>query len=274
MLNDRLNRSSLTGKTRAVIVVALLALTAAIAAAQNTFATFSGSVMDQTGARVPAMTVTLSNVQRQAKYQVKSNGAGAFEFVGLPPGEYQLDVNGMGFKKHTEVVKVAAPGTQRDVMLQLGGLEESITVQFRPGDPIQSAGDRRRSAVSVSKEAAAMDTSKCVVSTDGGRIVPPRKLKDVSPIYPGNMQAAGIEGRVVMRGRIGVDGFVTDLQVVGESQPEFVNAALEAIREWKFSPTLLNCSRVEPEMTITTRFVRMPPPPPLPPPPPPPSPKP
>lgn len=253
MLNDRLNRSSLTGSTRVVIVAVLLAITGAVAAAQNVYTTFSGTVADQQGARISGVTLVLTNAERQAKYEVKTNQAGSFEFVGLPSGVYQLEVAGLGFRKVSEEIKVAAPGVQRNVVLQIGSLSETITVGFNPADP----ADPAPSPKSEIKEKPAPDHSGCVASPEGGRIVAPRKLKDVAPVYPVSLRSAATEGTVVMQGRIGLDGFITDIQVLGEAHPELVNAAVEAVREWKYSPTLLNCAPVEPAITVTTRFMRM-----------------
>jgi TonB family protein len=253
MLNRQLNRNPLGRSTRAAIVVALLCLSAAIAAAQNVYTTFSGTIMDEQGGRIPDVTLGLLNPQRQAKYEVKSNKAGEFEFVGLPPGDYQLSVvSALGFRKFAENVKIAAPGVRRNVTLQIGSLEESITVRFDPEDKTRASAN---SGARIN-EKPMPSAPACVASGEGGRIVPPKKIKDVSPIYPEGMGAAGTEGTVVMEARIGLDGYLTDIRVVGDAHPEFVNATVTAIRDWRFTPTLLNCAPVEPAITVTTRFLK------------------
>ena len=91
MLNDHLNRKPITGSTRVVVVTALLVTTVAIALAQNVFSTFSGSVRDSQGGALPAVTLVLSNAQKQTKYEVHSDRTGSFQFVGLQAGDYELE---------------------------------------------------------------------------------------------------------------------------------------------------------------------------------------
>jgi outer membrane biosynthesis protein TonB len=60
-----------------------------------------------------------------------------------------------------------------------------------------------------------------------------------------------------MEARLGVDGYVTDIRVIGEAHPELTHSAIAAVRDWRFTPTLLNCQAVEPAITITTSFREM-----------------
>ena len=103
MLNNRLNRTPITGTTRAAVFAVLLAMTVAVAAAQSAYFSFSGTVADESSRGVPGTTLVLANEQRQMKYEVKSNEAGRFEFVGLPAGEYGLLVRGLGFQDVKDV---------------------------------------------------------------------------------------------------------------------------------------------------------------------------
>ena len=81
MLNVHLDRGPISRVTRAAVFVLLLLVTAAIAAAQSGFVTFAGTLADEQGRAVKAVTVVLVNDARQAKYEVKSNADGRFEFV-------------------------------------------------------------------------------------------------------------------------------------------------------------------------------------------------
>jgi TonB family protein len=128
-------------------------------------------------------------------------------------------------------------------------LEESITVRFGPEEKAPASPTRvNEKPMPAPKE--------CVASAEGGRIVPPRKVKDVAPVYPEGLGAAGTEGTVVMAAHIGLDGYITDMRVVGDAHPEFVSATVAAVREWRYTPTLLNCAPVEPAITVTTRFLK------------------
>ncbi len=83
MLNDRLNRTPISGSRRAGVFAALLTMTVAVAAAQNAYFSLSGTVSDDSGRGVPGTTLILVNEQRQMKYEIKSNELGRFEFVGI-----------------------------------------------------------------------------------------------------------------------------------------------------------------------------------------------
>jgi len=59
----------------------------------------------------------------------------------------------------------------------------------------------------------------------------------------------------VLVGRIGIDGFLSDLRdTSAESQPALLASALEAVRQWEFTPTLLNGVPVEVNITTTVQY--------------------
>lgn len=87
----------------------------------------------------------------------------------------------------------------------------------------------------------------------GGSITAPRKVHDVPPSYPAVAQAARLEGLVIIQATIGVDGNVVDAQVL-RPDPLFTQAALDAVRQWRYSPTSLNGEPVAVVMTVTVSF--------------------
>ena len=87
----------------------------------------------------------------------------------------------------------------------------------------------------------------------GGDVKAPLKLKNVDPVYPEDARAAGREGEVIMDITIGTDGFVTDVKVLNPAPP-FVEPAVAAVRQWRYTPTLLNGQPVEVLMTVTIKF--------------------
>ena len=87
----------------------------------------------------------------------------------------------------------------------------------------------------------------------GGAISPPVKTRDVSPVYPSIAQSARVQGVVIIEATIGADGRVQNTRVL-RSIPLLDNAALEAVRQWEFTPTLLNGSPVPVIMTVTVNF--------------------
>ena len=80
----------------------------------------------------------------------------------------------------------------------------------------------------------------------------------MAPIYPVALRGTGTGGTVVMEGRIGLDGYIGDIRVIGDAHPELAHSAIAAVRDWRFTQTLLNCQPVEVTMTITTNFKEMP----------------
>jgi len=81
----------------------------------------------------------------------------------------------------------------------------------------------------------------------------PQKLRDVQPTYPQMALIARVEGTVIIEATIGVDGHVVDARVLRSVQL-LDNAALDAVRQWEFTPTLLNGVPVPVIMTVTVTF--------------------
>ncbi len=87
----------------------------------------------------------------------------------------------------------------------------------------------------------------------GGDIKEPKKVRDAKPIYPQVAMAAKVEGIVIIEATIGKDGSVTGAKVL-RSQPLLDQAAIDAVSQWKFTPTMLNGQPVDVIMTVTVNF--------------------
>ena len=87
----------------------------------------------------------------------------------------------------------------------------------------------------------------------GGAIKQPTKIKDVRPVYPPIAQSARVSGMVIIEATIGADGRVKDAKVL-RSIPLLDQAALDAVKQWQFTPTLLNNVPVPVIMTVTVNF--------------------
>lgn len=81
----------------------------------------------------------------------------------------------------------------------------------------------------------------------------PVKTRHVDPRYPAIAQAAGIHGIVVIEATISEDGRVAGARVL-RSVHLLDQAALDAVRQWQFTPTLLNGRPVPVVMTVTVHF--------------------
>ena len=124
MLNVDHDRGSISRPTRVAIFLLLFGATAVVAAAQSGFVTFSGTIADESARGIPNTTVALTNETRQAKYEVKTNAIGRFEFIGLPPGDYGVEAKGMGFQPLKDGVTVSGQNVQRNYTLKLGTLRD------------------------------------------------------------------------------------------------------------------------------------------------------
>jgi TonB family protein len=251
MLNDHANRRPLTGSVRLLAAVVLALLTVPIAGyGAQQYATVSGTLLDASNGRLPGATLTLVNVETRAKQEVHSDRTGYFEFVGLPAGSYDLGAFLPGFKPLQDRLMIA-PGqiVQRTVTLQIGQLEETLQVTegdeeapphaFKPVPPVPA---RCGNAAATSGPAI------------GGQIKTPTKLTDAHPVFPANLKGTKASGVVLLDARISTDGFIKDVRVIGGGNSDFQQAAITALRQWQFSPTLLNCVPVEVTMTVTINF--------------------
>jgi protein TonB len=87
----------------------------------------------------------------------------------------------------------------------------------------------------------------------GGNIRPPTKIRHVAPVYPPIAQSAGRQGVVILEAVISEVGEVRQLRVL-RSVPLLDEAAMDAVRQWRFTPTLLNGQPVPIVMTVTVSF--------------------
>lgn len=87
----------------------------------------------------------------------------------------------------------------------------------------------------------------------GSNIREPRKIFHVDPAYPELARLAGVTGVVVLDAFIDRNGRVTHFSVL-ESTPLLDQAAMDAVRLWRYEPTVLNGVAVPIVMTVTVQF--------------------
>ena len=97
--------------------------------------------------------------------------------------------------------------------------------------------------------AAILSAAQIQISDAG----PARITKMVKPIYPPDAKAAGLAGRVTLEAVVGKEGEVRDLRVLG-GHPRLAEAALEAVRQWKYEPFTKDSQAVEVITTIEVNF--------------------
>jgi protein TonB len=85
--------------------------------------------------------------------------------------------------------------------------------------------------------------------------VPQRKLYSPEPEYPADALAARQTGRVVLRVKVDTDGRVTSVSIYRSSNvPSLDQAALTAVRQWRFTPALRNNIPIRTEIAVPIRF--------------------
>ncbi len=89
-----------------------------------------------------------------------------------------------------------------------------------------------------------------VVDASGRRA----RSRTSSRSIPIALATPALGGQVKLRATIAVDGTVRDVQVVKSISPEIDNAAMDAVRQWLFDGTLLNCQPVEVTMNVSLDF--------------------
>ena len=138
----------------------------------------------------------------------------------------------------------------------------SFAFQLTPGPDLarnSSRPPRRlcRPCPAVRAQASRAECSALAASgpirVDGQRIKPPIRLVNVNPVYPEEARAARIEGVVILEITIGKDGSVASARVL-RSIPELDQAAIDAVLQWVYEPTLLNGEPIDVKSIVTINF--------------------
>jgi len=78
-------------------------------------------------------------------------------------------------------------------------------------------------------------------------------MRKVEPVYPPLARAARIQGTVTLRVVINKSGDVENMQLIS-GHPMLVGAAIDAVRQWRYRPYILNDEPVEVETQVTVNF--------------------
>lgn len=116
---------------------------------------------------------------------------------------------------------------------------------------LTTAATRSEAARREPRPAAAPDASG--IYTVGGILTPP--AREGVPHYPETARLAGIEGVVMVEVVISEAGDVTDARVV-RSIPFLDDAAIAAVKTWRFAPSVVNGRPVPVRMTVTVNFAK------------------
>jgi TonB family protein len=234
-------------------------------------AQFAGSVADPTGAVVPNAVVALTNTDTSAGSSATTDPNGAYRFESVEPGNYKVTVKVPGFKTETQTGIVVASGENHNggkMFLQLGAMSESVSVTGsrsapvsgarptgNPANPINTLGPMTTLAPIEPAHGSPPTTRADATGRIrvGGMVQPANLLNAVKPVYPVDLQQQGIQGTVKFEATISKEGTIAELKLVS-GPPMLVQAALEAVRQWRYRPTQLNGEPVETVTTIDVNF--------------------
>jgi protein TonB len=85
------------------------------------------------------------------------------------------------------------------------------------------------------------------------RIPEPKKIRNAAPVYPDDAKRAGVQGTVVLEATVSPEGRVTNLKVL-RGIPLLDAAAADAVKQWRYTPTMLNGRAVPVIMTVSVNF--------------------
>ena len=247
MLNSSVNRNNPSKKTRLLISILTLALLVPLAAlrlsGQNLSGKVSGSIHDPSGTGVVNATVIMFNHAAKTIDMTTSDRDGNFVFKTLPAGDYEFEVVKPGFEEYK--IPQITLGEGRDfseaILLKIGHISEQVNVTPENAEkPIltqRTDGKPARLSVGGTIEAA--------------KLIRPR----VMPVYPDSAKSAGVQGTVVLHAVISKDGEVLSLRVVNSQiDPDLAKSAVQAVSQWRYTPTLLNGEPVEIDTIIQVNY--------------------
>jgi TonB family protein len=243
LLDGTKDRRPLTRGGAAMIAMAVAALLIPLAAvelrAQAGGGTLTGTVKDPSGAVVPGCRVTAKDASGVTQGSATTDLVGQYRIPGLAGGEYTLEFAMPGFKlgKVTTTL-VGGASAQADFNLALGQISSSVAVTGKKSAPATPKPQAAPQRIAV-----------------GGNVQAARLLRQQRPVYPADLQAAGVEGTVMLQAIILKDGSVGSIKLLRSAgNAELDDAAIAAVRQWRYQPTLLNGQPVEVVNTIDIAF--------------------
>lgn len=252
MLNPNLNRQGMPRNAGVFIKVAALCLLLPLAAlrlpGQNLSGKFTGTIFDPSDGTVPNATIVMTNHNANTVDMTTSDAEGNFVFHALPAGEYEMKVLKPGFAVYRAPQVALEPGRDltMTVKLGIGRVDETVDVK---------AEGSAKATAAAELEAK----SKAMRVRVGGNVEAAKLLNKVTPIYPASAKASGAQGSVLLHAIVSTKGTPLSLQVLNSQiDPELARAAVEAVSQWRYQPTLLNGEPVEVDTLITVNFKLMP----------------
>lgn len=194
-------------------------------------ATVTGAVHDPSGSAIANATVEVVNPDTGSKQETVTDSEGKFSLSGASAGQYILKIEKPGF----------APILREFDLKAESNMDRQLTMSTETG----SAGPEDLVTNS--------ETSSKPVSV-GGEFAQSKLIKRVQPVYPSAAKSAGTQGVVQIKTTISKDGVPVDLQIISSPSSDLAESALEAVRQWRYRPTLLNGDPVGITTTVIVHY--------------------
>ena len=209
-------------------------LTALLTSAGLSAATVSGSISDPMGAVIPDAKVLIYNPDTGAKQETVTGADGKFSVNGTAAGQYILRVEKTGFTSIFRVFDLKA--------------DSSVDRQFT----MTNEGTQQ-----VADQAVSKNEDQAMRVRVGGEKAESNLTTKVQPIYPPAAKANRIQGTVEIETTISKDGVPLELRVLSSPSDDLSESALEAVRQWRYRPTLLNGAPVEIVTDVIVNYTLM-----------------
>lgn len=211
------------GSTMKRTLVSALLTSAGLSAA-----TVSGSVFDPNGAAILNAKIQLYNPDTGAKLEAISDGEGKFSIDAESAGEYILRIDKAGYDSVLRAFDLQADTKiERGLMMSVGKASRDVDngAKLASPEPGQtSSPDRVRI---------------------GGIVAQSNLSYKKQPVYPQAAKDAHVQGKVELETVISREGVPTEIRVTSSPSDDLSQSALEAVRQWRYKPTLLNGNPVE-----------------------------
>lgn len=197
-------------------------LSGLLASATLSAATITGSLFDTTGVPIPDAKLVLHSADTSADLNGTSGADGKFSFTDLAAGQYILSVEKPRFVELLREFTVKQDATvERGLVMQIkesnGGEEASGSVQPFAPDRIRVKGE----------------------------VAQANLIHKVQPVYPAAAKAAHVQGTVMLQAVILKDGTIGEITVASSPSPDLSESSIEAVRQWRYRPVLLNGQPVD-----------------------------
>jgi hypothetical protein len=212
-------------------VVLLLLCGSAFAQGQGNTA-IRGSIKDQQGAVVPGATVTLTNPETNFNRTTTSNDSGQFEFGGLQPGVYQVEVEAKNFKKSvlTQVAALVSKPTDLDVVMEVGNVNETVSVTVGAGEALINTQDGSLGNNFTSPQITQLPLNA-------------RNVANLLSLQPAVTPTGYVAGGRSDQANITLDGVDVNEQQTGDAFSPVLRVSPDTVEEFRVTTTNPNASQ-------------------------------